>query len=107
MQVLKHAIIIITFSKKKKSCTCHGKGRHNMPQPFRCTNAAVVINVYEFQKDEKQEKEAQGRDTILILKLSSEEKQKLVLNEECLYQNKINSEILRKEAKGPYMVVEL
>ena len=27
-------------------------------QPFRCTNAAVVINVYEFQKDEKQEKEA-------------------------------------------------
>ena len=37
---------------KKKSCTWH-----NMPQPFRCTNAAVVINVYEFQKDEKQEKE--------------------------------------------------
>ena len=90
MQVLKHAIIIITFSKKN-SCICHGDGRHNMPQPFRCTNAAVVINVYEFQKDEKQEKEAQGRDTILILKLSSEEKQKLV-HEECLYQNKINSE---------------
>ena len=44
--------------KKKKSCICHGDGRHNMPQPFRCTNAAVVINVYEFQKDEKQEKEA-------------------------------------------------
>ena len=87
MQVLKHAIF-----KKKNSCICHGDGRHNMPQPFRCTNAAVVINVYEFQKDEKQEKEAQGRDTILMLKLSSEEKQKLVLNEECLYQNKINSE---------------
>ena len=43
---------------KKNSCICHGDGRHNMPQPFRCTNAAVVINVYEFQKDEKQEKEA-------------------------------------------------
>ena len=58
---------------EKKSCTWH-----NMPQPFRCTNAAVVINVYEFQKAEKQEKEAQGRDTILILKLSSQEKQKLL-----------------------------
>ena len=46
------------FQKKKNSCICHGDGRHNMPQPFRCTNAAVVINVYEFQKDEKQEKEA-------------------------------------------------
>ena len=51
-------LLLLHFQKKKKSCTCHGKGRHNMPQPFRCTNAAVVINVYEFQKDEKQEKEA-------------------------------------------------
>ena len=49
--------LLLLHFQKKKSCTCHGKGRHNMPQPFRCTNAAVVINVYEFQKDEKQEKE--------------------------------------------------
>ena len=50
--------LLLLHFQKKKSCICHGDGRHNMPQPFRCTNAAVVINVYEFQKDEKQEKEA-------------------------------------------------